>query len=288
MISILNSKTKVIYNELGYIHYRPSSSGYMSLINQCFDYYRRSLQSNKLQKDFKNKDGIAKHIIDIFNDKSSKALDIYRHEEITKLVDLLNENNKFCYYTHSKLSFKEPHKETDWYPHQDNAYKKINDHRDGFAILICLEKMNDDNGCLQLFPESHKLKTLKHERIIEDPTYGDAQLKILELPMIDPISITAERGDIILFHNDMIHQSKSSTVNSHRFTLISEIEFSDKIKLDDYGKVPVVAFGSYTLSKKLKIYFLYLINLRNKWLFLKKYFPKLSNYIKRLWLNLNN
>ena len=276
-----NSKTNLFYNEYGFIHYQPSSSEFKSLIDKCYNYYLNNDRHNNLQKNFVGQDGAARHILDIFRDKYSPALEIYKHKEVKQLISLLNENKELGIFTHSKLSFKEPNKITDWYPHQDNGYKKLNDRRSGLAIFICLEKMNNNNGCLQLFPKSHRLKTLKHERIVENLKSGSYQLRISNLPSLSHISIEAEAGDIILFHNDMIHQSQSSSTNSYRFALIAEIEFSKKIKLDDYNLVPVVAAEFHTLMDKIYLFFLSLINLRNKWYFFKKYFPSCSFFIKK-------
>ena len=148
--------------------------------------------------------------------------------------------------------------------------------------MICLENMHKKNGCIQLFPGSHKLKTLLHNKILENKNSSEIQLEVSKLPKIKPISIIAKKGDVVVFHNDMIHQSKSSMSNSYRFALISEIELNNSLKLDDYGRIPFSLNPKYNLFNTLKIYFLYFINIKNKWLFFKKLFPKASGKLRKI------
>ena len=150
------------------------------------------------------------------------------------------------------MSFKQIESNGGWYPHQDNGYKSEGDIREGFAIFVCLEDMSEANGCIQIFPKSHKLGLLSHSRLIEDERTGDNQLLIKDIPKnIDPKSMIAKKGDIIIFSSNTIHQSLSTNNSSKRLSLIAEIESFDSLKLDDYGKIPIFSIGSLELLEKV-------------------------------------
>jgi hypothetical protein len=252
IFSVDSKDANSFYNKFGFIHYRSKSSLFHSSIDSSFKYYSKVKNSEKRNSAFRNKEGKPRHFIDVFRDLKSGTLNIYSSNEVRSLINNHVPSNKRFIFTHSKMSFKQIESISDWYPHQDNGYKSEKDIREGFAIFICLEDMNEENGCLQVFPESHKLGLLKHTRVIEDSSTGDNQLFINDFPEnIKPKSISAMKGDIIIFSSNTIHQSLSSKTSSKRLSLIAEIESFDKIKLDDYGKVPIFSIGNVKFFEKL-------------------------------------
>jgi hypothetical protein len=284
IFSNVDKELKNQYINFGFIQFRPDSLNFKKILLKCYQYYSIDFNSNKYEFAFKNSEGIARHIIDVFRDNLSPAIELYRQEEVIKIINLLSNGEKIGYFTHSKLSFKEPYKITNWYPHQDNGYKAKENKRQGFAIFICLESMNEENGCLQVLPQSHLLGTLEHERIVEDKNTGDNQLCIKEYIInIKPVSIIAEAGDIIVFHNDMIHMSGNSSCNSKRLALIAEVEFGNKLRIDDYGLPSIYAKGGE--SNSLRFIPLEIISYFQPlrwWRFIKKYFPILARFIRKI------
>lgn len=241
------------YKEQGFVHHRLMSNPYVKLIKEAFKYYSKNFKPKSVA--FRNSEGKPRHIVDIFRDKESPALSIFLDEEVQKILNFYLISNRTYIYTHSKMSFKQPLKKerSDWSPHQDNGYKNKGDIRDGFAVFLCLEDMHKSNGALQVFPESHKLGRLKHIKISENSKYGDHQYSVQKIPNnLKPYIVEAKEGDIIIFHSNLIHQSTSSLSNSKRLSLIAEIEEWDKVKLDDYAKIPILSRGeSLQVHKKL-------------------------------------
>ncbi|MGH8636407.1 MAG: phytanoyl-CoA dioxygenase family protein [Burkholderiales bacterium] len=232
------------FDQAGYCHLRSKDRDYARRIGEAYEYY----SSSQLDRNaaFRNAAGIPRHVVDVFRDDRSPAYEIYKSRPIAGLIDRLYAGNAGLVYTHAKLSFKVPGAAADWFPHQDSGYKSASDARKGFAIFVCLEDMNEGNGCLQLFPGSHKLGRLPHERIFEDQRTGDNQMRVTSLPEgYAPMSLRASRGDIIVFSRYTIHQSSSSVTSSRRLALIGEVEEYESRKLDDYRKPPLSAKGHY-------------------------------------------
>jgi len=243
------------YEEFGFAHFRSSSSSFISVIDKCFRYYSSAKKNNSSKNiAFRSADGRPKHIIDIFRDKNSDSFKIYSSNVVKTLIKKNVSPNERFIFTHSKMSFKQVQSDSIWQPHQDNGYKTQGDIREGFAIFICLEDMNEENGCLQVWPGSNKLGLLPHSRIIEDKKTGDNQFYVEDVPNnITPKSIIAKKGDIIIFSSNTIHHSLSSKSTSNRLSLIAEIECFNSLKLDDYGKVPIFSIGSIRLFEKIML-----------------------------------
>jgi ectoine hydroxylase-related dioxygenase (phytanoyl-CoA dioxygenase family) len=243
----LSSDALSFYKEQGYLHLRPKDLEFGSQIKKAFDYYSKTKSFKRYA--FRNHKGEARHVVDIFRDKKSPAMSIYKSELMTSLIkNIMFHDTQGTYYTHSKVSSKKPGSDAFWYPHQDAGYKAIGDIRGGFAVFVCLELMNQFNGCLEVYPKSHQAGLLPHSRVIENQRYGDAQMKVDSLPAgLDKLQIIAEQGDVIIFSLYTIHTSASSVNESSRYALIAEVEQSSRLRLDDYLKVPIIATGSFTL-----------------------------------------
>ena len=270
IFQINSMEANSFYEEFGFAHFRSKSSSYFSIIDKCFKYYCSHQQYNT-NIAFRSADGKPKHIIDIFRDKNSDAFNVYSNNEVKSIIKQNVSPNERFIFTHSKMSFKQIDSISNWQPHQDNGYKTKGDIREGFAIFICLEDMNEENGCLQVWPGSNKLGLLAHSRVIEDKKTGDNQLYVQDLPdSMAPKSIIAKKGDIIIFSSNTIHQSLSSKSTSSRLSLIAEIESYNSLKLDDYGKVPMFSIGSIRLFEKIMLLLKIIYSPHFYWRIIKK------------------
>jgi len=281
-------EANTFYQEFGFAHFRSGSSSFISIIDKCFRYYS-SAEKNNINKNiaFRSADGKPKHIIDIFRDKNSDALSVFSTKVVKTLIKRNVSPNERFIFTHSKMSFKQFQSDSNWQPHQDNGYKLEGDIREGFAIFICLEDMNEENGCLQVWPGSNKLGLLPHSRIIEDKKTGDNQFYVRDVPKhINPKSIIANKGDIIIFSSNTIHQSLSSRSSSNRLSLIAEIESFNSLKLDDYGKLPIFSIGSIRFFEKVMLLFKIIYSPYFYWKIIKKN-RALAMLIRKLRYNFN-
>ena len=270
------------YKEQGFVHHRLLDNSYMKLIKEGFQYYSTIFKPKSVA--FRNSEGVPRHIVDIFRDKKSPSLNIFLQNEMQRVFNFYLTSGLTYIFTHSKMSSKQPFGgSSDWSPHQDNGYKNEGDVRDGFAIFLCLEEMNQSNGALQVYPRSHKFGQLEHIKISENRKYGDHQYIVRNIPeSLNPYLIKAKQGDIVIFNSNLIHQSASSSSVSKRLSLIAEIEEWDKKKLDDYAKIPILANGaSLEVSKKLV---LLLKSLSTKQFYLNKIsdYEKTVSLVRRL------
>lgn len=277
------------YLENGYAQIRINSLDYLNKIEGAFNYYQ---QSRDGEFAFKNAEGIARHLANIFRDKNSGTINIYESAEVKNLTLQILGYTKWSrvIYTHAKLSYKTPFKSTDWFPHQDNGYKLLSKSnlRKGYAMLIALEDMDETNGCFEIFPKSHLFGTLPHKKVVENQTTGDYQVEIMDIPEgIEPIFIRAKKGDIVIFSGDAIHQSGSSNTASNRLALIAEIEPFIGLKIDDYGYPPIFMFGKPTFLEFFIMHMMSICNMANlkKVIYKIPFTYKFSKRIKNLMKN---
>lgn len=276
----LHQESKRFYDKEGYLHLRSSNLDFKNKVNNLKDYYD-SVSPGESDMAFRSADGSPRQFVNIFRDQKSGAYDLYKTDLVSELINSFFDGKAI--FTHAKVSFKTPLKEADWYFHQDNGYKNELDLRSGFAIFICLEDMNEENGCLKIVPKSHTLGTIKHTRKVEHAKTGDNQLILTELPKdLSVLPILAKQGDIVIFHSNTIHGSGSSTVQSKRLSLISEVEPYFGPKLDDYGMIPIFAKGKLPQTHRFRLFLKQFINPLAIWFLIKKRSPKMAAFIRRL------
>ncbi len=130
-------------------------------------------------------------------------------------------------FHHCKLNIKLPGMKTVVYYHQDHSYDPhTND--DMLAILLMLDDANEDNGCLQVVPESHK-KRFSHFRNGDyvgaiDPSYYD-EFERKRVPIV------AARGEVCFMHTWTVHGSESNRSKTPRRLLICDYAAADAYPL---------------------------------------------------------
>lgn len=268
MTEVKGTYDSEFFFEHGYFHLRPSNSHFLRNVEeatQTFHNLLKELSGGGLRTAFKNKDGKIRHLL--FVDRHD---DIFRRlmlsEEVTALVRAVFGSQR-VYVTHSKISHKEAGQDLPWYPHQDNGYKLVNrvPLRKGMTVGIFLEDADDRNGTLQVFPGSQKLKTLPHIFKKENNDDWSGQIVIEDLPNdIEPKSIIARKGDIVILNLDTIHQSQPNLSHGYRPLLLFEIEPYEGFPSDEHGNPPVIINGElgpgerlmcrmHGISKKIKV-----------------------------------
>jgi len=264
----INSST--FLKENGYVHYQIDSSEHSQIIKKCYEYYSCN-EINSSNIAFRNKDGEPRHYVDVFRDKFSETLNLFSSQGLKNIIENHVAHKNRLVFSHSKLSIKQIGSDSSWLPHQDNGYEPKNKNHNNFTIFICLEDMNEKNGCLQIYPKSHINGTLKHERVVEDDETGDNQLYVKDIPPgIKPMSIIANKGDIILFLADTLHSSLSTKTSSKRLSLITGVEEFNLLKLDNYGKLPLFIRGKLNFLEIIYLLFSKLFNRQLYWKYIKK------------------
>ena len=126
------------------------------------------------------------------------------------------------YHYHSKIIWKKPGDGGfDW--HQDYGYWYHNAclYPDMASCFIMLDKATKENGCLKVLKGSHKVGRIGHG-ISDTPEQTADMERIAELEKRhECIYITAEPGDTLFFHANLLHSSEANKSNDSRRTLIA-------------------------------------------------------------------
>ena len=125
------------------------------------------------------------------------------------------------YHYHSKIIWKKPGDGGfDW--HQDYGYWYHNAclYPDMASCFIMLDKATKENGCLKVLKGSHKVGRIEHG-ISDTPEQTADMERIAELEKRhECVYITAEPGDALFFHANLLHSSDANKSNQSRRTLI--------------------------------------------------------------------
>jgi phytanoyl-CoA hydroxylase len=94
--------------------------------------------------------------------------------------------------------------------HQDNAY--VQAPKDAFvSVWTALTDVDEENGCLVVYPGSHRLGTLPARSRDVVPAAGqNPGAEALETILPDElphVSVPLKRGSTIFFHGDLVHES---------------------------------------------------------------------------------
>ena len=125
------------------------------------------------------------------------------------------------YHYHSKIIWKKPGDGGfDW--HQDYGYWYHNAclYPDMASCFIMLDRATKENGCLKVLKGSHKAGRIGHG--ISDTPEQTADLdRIAELEKRhECVHITADPGDALFFHSNLLHSSDANKSHESRRTLI--------------------------------------------------------------------
>ena len=125
------------------------------------------------------------------------------------------------YHYHSKIIWKKPGDGGfDW--HQDYGYWYHNAclYPDMGSCFIMLDRATKENGCLKVLKGSHKVGRIGHG-VSDTPEQTADMERITELEKRhESAYITAEPGDVLFFHANLLHSSDENKSSDSRRTLI--------------------------------------------------------------------
>ena len=125
------------------------------------------------------------------------------------------------YHYHSKIIWKKPGDGGfDW--HQDYGYWYHNAclYPDMGSCFIMLDRATKENGCLKVLKGSHKVGRIGHG-VSDTPEQTADMERIAELEKRhESVYITAEPGDALFFHSNLLHSSDANKSRNSRRTLI--------------------------------------------------------------------
>lgn len=221
----------------GFITIWPNDSDFQSLVKECFSQAVNFADSvpKDVQRKWTHKSGKVKHLVNPHRNYTSfrRLID---SNPVRELVQSLFGDEPY-YVTHSKISYKCQGIVQQWLPHQDSAYKLRFAH--GVTLCIFLEDCDRTNGTLEVFPGSHAQGRLPHEMVYV-PGEKEPQVRVKDLPSINPISVEATQGTLAAFNLDTIHQSGTNVRGGYRCLYIFEIERACSQPLEQDGRDALV------------------------------------------------
>ena len=249
------------YHENGYLILNPGSDDTLWEAINCLS---KNFDVSSENAYFKNARGLGRQQINVVRNDPKVFESITNSDTIKEIASTLIKS-RFVQVQQSKLSYKIPGEITDWYPHQDNGYKCISDKREGMALFVCLEDMNEQNGALGVYPKSHLLGPLKHRRVVEDSKSLSSQMVVDPLPAdLTLKTLSMRKGCVLAFHANTIHTSGPNlNHNSLRLALIFELEGREDLRLDDYGLPPILVKGKPSFPGFLLVQIKSLFSMRN-------------------------
>ncbi|XP_066996934.2 phytanoyl-CoA dioxygenase, peroxisomal [Anabrus simplex] len=137
---------------------------------------------------------------------------------------------------HTKAHLKPPAKGAPYLMHQDYHYFPFkNDSM--VAVFIHMDDSTPENGCLCVYPGSHKLGPLDDKGIEEKGEkyhYVDQN----EFPIAGATPICAKKGDVVIFSYLLIHGSYLNTSDRVRRMFLIQLMAADDEPLNDEHKSP--------------------------------------------------
>lgn len=128
---------------------------------------------------------------------------------------------------HSKLFLKPAGRGAAFPPHQDhNYFPTISDSM--FAAVLYLTPSNEDNGCVRVWPGSHRLGP------IADSAGGNAAMSE-RFPFATSIPAIAEPGDLVFFHYCTVHASLANRGNQARKSVLFQLHAGNDQMVDGQG-----------------------------------------------------
>jgi hypothetical protein len=109
--------------------------------------------------------------------------------------------------------------------HQDNNYSKLQDPH--YQFWIALTESNSENGGLLLQPSSHKRNIPYH--------YEGYEVVSDEVPT-NPILVTAEPGDVVIFSSFTLHSTTPNITQNTRWAYV--VEYMSCDHYDPYAEPP--------------------------------------------------
>ena len=122
--------------------------------------------------------------------------------------------------------------------------------------MCALEDMNEENGCLHVFPGSHKDGPLEHFRVIDEKYSGDGQLEVTGYNTLSGVPIIAKAGDLLIFDLNTVHYSENPKSDSNRLAVITEVEPMKWHQLDADRRPPIPVYGNTSRFRRVIMFFI--------------------------------
>jgi ectoine hydroxylase-related dioxygenase (phytanoyl-CoA dioxygenase family) len=144
---------------------------------------------------------------------------------VEAVADIVGTNVKFH---HCKLNIKLPGMKTRVDYHQDQSFE-VHTNEDYLTLLVLLDDMSEENGCLRVLKSSHLGPRYSHYE--GDEFVGKVERVIQEQCNLEAIKIEGKAGDICLMSSWCLHGGTANMSQNPRRLLICGYSAADNYPL---------------------------------------------------------
>ncbi|MGN6827020.1 phytanoyl-CoA dioxygenase family protein [Paucibacter sp. M5-1] len=124
---------------------------------------------------------------------------------------------------HSKLFLKPAGLGAPFPPHQDWTYFPARDDQ-MLAAVVALSDCDEDNGCIRVWPGSHKLGRLDHSSGMGGEGGGGGELGFAQrFPFSDSVPAVLAPGDVLFFNYLTVHGSLPNSGSRDRASVLFQL-----------------------------------------------------------------
>ena len=108
-------------------------------------------------------------------------------------------------FKHKKSKFSK----MSWVPHQDNSYAKMKNHS-YVTVNLFIQKAIKENGCLYIYPKSHKFGLLKSEEYFSyhaKSSQKPGNRVLTSFNDNEKVDLIVKPGDLLIMNGNLIHGS---------------------------------------------------------------------------------
>ena len=137
---------------------------------------------------------------------------------VESVEQLLNDE---AYHYHSKMILKDAKVGGAWAWHQDYGYWYQNGvlFPDLCSVMIAVDAATEENGCLQVLKNSHKMGRINHI-LSGDQAGADLERVDEAKKKLDLVHVVLDPGDTLFFHPNLLHCSAANNSENSRWAMI--------------------------------------------------------------------
>jgi phytanoyl-CoA hydroxylase len=116
--------------------------------------------------------------------------------------------------------------------HQDQHFLRV-EPGTCVAAWLALDDADEENGCMQVVPGSHRLPLLCTREADSDQSFTDVEVQMPE--DMDTVPVPMQAGDVLFFHGHLIHGSFPNTSRDrYRRSLIGHYIMAEAEKIEPF------------------------------------------------------
>ena len=147
------------------------------------------------------------------------AYQIVTHKALLDVVELILGDDILVYGT--LVLAKQPHdlRYASW--HQDSFYSGLH-LTPSTTAWIALTPSHQGNGCMRVIPGSHKLGSMEHESVADDPHMLNRRGERIKIDVdeSEAVDVVLKPGEISLHESTLVHGSNPNTSDEERIGFI--------------------------------------------------------------------